>query len=437
MTTSRLGRLTLGILILIPLILIGLSILLFRIQNRHSRVLTAEVHALNTLLRVNRATVILDRQRLRVAQSVYLPLNHAAINSQAVEFNALFTNPNLFPRPESRQVQREILTQYREFVSLALVLPASPTTARVQEIQAQADEVVELLDKLREFHSADVNVIFQTEQEQSRISDILLLVANIAVLLLVLLGFVLFYRLTRQQAEAAALRATDKLRNEFVSFAAHELRNPASAIKTGASMLTEPDLDTGIREQIVESINRSADALSRLVLNLLAMGRLEEGRLQLNRLTVSLPVLFDELVTELEVYHPGVEQRVARKLPEARVDADPEYLKLAFSNILDNALKYAPSRSPITVTGTPRDATVLICVHDEGAGIPPEILPRIFEKYETTGEAPHSARRGIGLGLYMTRLLIQAHAGSIRAESEPGKGTTITVELPMAGSSDK
>jgi len=433
MTTSRLGRLTLGILILIPLILIGLSILLFSIQNRHSRVLTQEIHALNTLLRANRATVILDRQRLRVAQCIYIPLNRIVINRQAAEFRGLFADPNLFPRPESRQVQQEILTQYREFVSMALALPSTPTVAEVQAIQAQADEVVELLDKLREFHTSDVNVIFQTEREQSRISDIVLLVANIAVLVLVLVGFMLFFRLIRQRAEAIALRATDQLRNEFVSFAAHELRNPASAIKTGASLLTEPGLEADIRAQIVESINRSADALSRLVLNLLAMGRLEEGRLQLNRLVVSLPVLFDELVAELEVYHPGVEQRIARELPQVSVDVDPEYLKLAFSNILDNALKYAPPRSLITVDGSRKDASVLVRIHNEGPGIPPAILPRIFEKYETTGEAPHSTRRGIGLGLYMTRLLIEAHAGSIRAESRTGNGTTITVALPVAG----
>ncbi|MHB0935674.1 MAG: sensor histidine kinase, partial [Armatimonadota bacterium] len=317
------------------------------------------------------------------------------------------------------------------FVEMALALPADPTVAQVQNVQRQADTVVSLLDALGALHTANLEEIVQSEREQSQVSDLVLLITNLSVLALVIIGFVLLTRLSRQQAEAAALRATDQLRNEFVAFAAHELRNPASAIKTGAALLREPELEPEIRTEIVESINRSADALSRLVLTLLTMGRLEEGRLQLTYQRVWLPALLDELVAEMEVYHPGVEERILRTLPEVQVQVDPEYMKLALSNILDNALKYAPPRTPIMVTGEVQEGEVLVRIHNSGPAIPPDVLPHIFEKYETTGVAPQSTRRGVGLGLYITRLLVEAHGGRVWAESASEIGTQITAVLPI------
>lgn len=421
-----------GIFVLIPAVIIGLSGLLYALETRHSRILDDEIHAIRTLQRVDQATILLDRQRLRVAQSVYLPLDHAVIRERAGEFRTLFADPNMFPRVEVRRLQQQIIAEYEHFVQSAQALPPAPSVTQVQTVQRQAEVVVSLLDTLGTFHTANLEELSRSERAQGRISDLVLLITNAAVIILVIIGFLLLSRLGQQQTEAAALRATDQLRNEFVAFAAHELRNPASAIKTGASLLRESDLEPEIQGSIVESINRSADALSRLVLNLLTMGRLEEGRLQLNRHHIWLPTLIDELVAELEVYHPGVEQRIARTVPEVQVEVDPEYLKLAFSNILDNALKYAPPRTEVTVTGVRGDGTILVSIHDAGSGIPSEQLPHLFEKYETTGSAPYSARQGVGLGLYMTRLLIEDHGGHIWAESAPGKGTTMNVVLPVA-----
>lgn len=436
MSTTRLEWIVRVIFFLIPVVIIGLSVLLLALEAQHSRIVDDEIHAIRTLQRVDQATIILERQRLSVAQSVYLPFDEDAFDAQVSEFRSLLADPALFQRAEVRRLQRLILDDYETFVQQALALPPAPTVAQVQAVQGQAEVVVSGLDTLGTLHTANLEQVIQSERAQSRVSDLVLLITNLSVLFLVVIGFLLLSRLGRQQAEAAALRATDQLRNEFVAFAAHELRNPASAIKTGASLLREPDLEPAMQGSIVESINRSADALSRLVLNLLTMGRLEEGRLQLNRRRVWLPMLIDELAAELEVYHPGVEQRIIRTLPEVQVDVDPEYVKLAFSNILDNALKYAPPRTEVTVTGVGEDATVLVSVHDAGPGIPPEQLPHLFEKYETTGTAPYSERRGVGLGLYMTRLLIEAHGGRIWAESAPGMGTTMFVVLPMVAMAD-
>ncbi|OPZ86681.1 MAG: Sensor protein SrrB [bacterium ADurb.Bin429] len=432
MPRTRLSLIVRLVFLLIPVIIIGLSALLFVIEARHRQILEDELHAIRTLQRVDQATILLDRQRLRVAQSVYLPLDPAAIGAGAAEFRAQFADPEMFPRVESRALQRQILAEYDTFVAMTLALPADPTVGQVQNVQRQAEAVVSRLDALGALHTADLEEIFRSEREQSQVSDLVLLITNLSVLTLVIIGFVLLTRLGRQQTEAAALRATDQLRNEFVAFAAHELRNPASAIKTGAALLREPDVEPEIQTEIVESINRSADALSRLVLTLLTMGRLEEGRLQLTYQRVWLSALLGDLVAELEVYHPGVEGRIHRALPKVQVQVDPEYSKLAFSNILDNALKYAPPRTPITVTGEEQEGEVLVRIHNSGPVISPDVLPHIFDKYETTGTAPQSTRQGVGLGLYMTRLLIEAHGGRVWAESAPETGTTITVTLPVA-----
>ena len=415
----------------IPLVIIGLSLLLYAVEIRHRRIIDDEVRAISILLRVDRATILLDRQRLLVAQSIYISLDRAAIRAQTTEFQDLLSNPNLFFRPESQRLQRNIIAQQDAFTQAAVNLPPSPTVVQVQAVEIQAQKVIAMLDALRELHTADLDALNTSEREQQDLSIVVLIVNNVVILLLVVIALVLFTRLGEREAEAAALRATDQLRNEFIAFAAHELRNPASAIKTGASLLREPDLDAETRRDIVESINRSADALSRLVLNLLTMGRLEEGRLQLNRRVVWLTELVAELVAEMELYHLGLEKRIERTLPAAQVSVDPDYLKLAISNILDNAIKFSPLFSPITVTGEREDQIVVVHIQDRGPGIPPDILPHVFEKYETTGGAPYSAKRGVGLGLYMTRLLIEVHGGRIWAESVPGQGTTISFILPI------
>ena len=196
--------------------------------------------------------------------------------------------------------------------------------------------------------------------------------------------------------------------------------------------MREPDIEQDLRLQVLASISRSADALSRLIFNLLAMGRAEEGRLQLRRTAISISSFIDDLLAELAVYHAGIEKRVQRRLPDLLVDADPEYLKLVVANILDNAVKYSPPKSPITITGEVKDQMVAVHIHNQGSGIPLEELPRVFEMYETTGTAPYSLRRGVGLGLYMARLLIEAHGGKIWAESQAGEGATFSFTLPLA-----
>lgn len=418
--------------IVIPLIMAGLSGVLYLVEARHGRVIEDEGHTARILNTVNQASLLFDRVRERVVASVYLPLDHATLQYWSEELIQKIDDPQLGMTPENRQLQREILAETERFIGMAYALPVAPAPGRVLQVREQAEAVADLLNTYRAQNSLNFSALLITEKQQ-RIVSILVLVLGYSMLaVLAIGGLYLLVRVGQGQAEAQALRATEQLRGEFVAFAAHELRNPASAIKTGASMLRDDALDAEIRVQVVDSINRSADALSRVVLNLLNLGRIEAGELRLQRQQVALPALIDGLVSELQIYHPGIETRLHCTVPAATVHIDPEFIKLVISNLLDNATKYSPANAPVYLLGSLQDDKVVLHVRDVGTGIPPELLPNIFEKYETSGEAPGSTRRGIGLGLYMARLLIEAHGGRIWAESTLGHGTTISFTMPVS-----
>ncbi|HOF88667.1 MAG TPA: ATP-binding protein, partial [Armatimonadota bacterium] len=218
-----------------------------------------------------------------------------------------------------------------------------------------------------------------------------------------------------------------------VAFAAHELRNPISAIKTGVALLQDETLDVATRRQVVNSIDRSAAALMRLVLNFLNLGRVEAGELRLQRRAVALAELGDTLLEELRQYHTGIETRVACDLPAIPVDIDLEYIKLVLANLIDNAVKFSPAHAPIEISGEALNGMAVVHVRDHGSGIPRDRLPLIFSRYETAGGEARGGQRGFGLGLYMARLLVESHGGAIWAESEEGQGTTISFSLPRAG----
>ena len=428
---NRLRRVLILAVALLLVVVAGLSITLYAIQTRHSQIINEESRAVQRLEMTDRAALRLAEQREAVTSSILTPLDRHQFAQDTTIFQEVMSTPSLSNTSEGAQMQNAILQAQRQFSQAALRLPAHPSSSQVLVVHNMGDALAAQLRSFRTRHTVDLAALQISEAQQRRLSVLMIIVTNGIILILALAGFVLLDRLGRHQSEAATLRATDKLRREFIAFTAHELRNPVSAIITGASLLREPEIDTDLRQQVAESITRSTDALSRLVLNLLAMGRAEEGRLQLHRTAINLSSYIEDVVTELAVYHPGIEKRIHRHLPDVLLNADPEYLKLVIVNIVDNAVKYSPPRSPITVTAEIRGQMATVHIHNTGAGIPPEELPRIFEMYETTGTAPYSLRRGVGLGLYMARLLIESHGGTIWAESQPGEGATFSFTLPV------
>jgi signal transduction histidine kinase len=231
----------------------------------------------------------------------------------------------------------------------------------------------------------------------------------------------------RKQAEAAS-RAKD----EFLALLGHELRNPLAPIVTTLSLMKLRR--GGDHEREREIIERQVHHLVRLVDDLLDISRITRGAVELVRAPVSLARAVSQ---SAEAAQPLLQERGHRLsldlAEELVVDADIHRLVQVIANLLTNAAKYTPDGGHIAlaVRGDGDDAR--ITVRDNGVGMPPELLPRVFEMFVQGERSPDRAEGGLGLGLAVVKNLVERHGGRVAAESEgPGKGATFTVWWPLA-----
>jgi len=219
---------------------------------------------------------------------------------------------------------------------------------------------------------------------------------------------------------------------EMISKIAHELRSPLTSVKGFSSTLIKRwDKFTDEQKfQFVETINADADRMSRIVSEVLDLARLETGRFELRATGIDLRPVAEKAATHHATL-PGAE-RVVVEIPEGlRAWADPDRLGHVISNLVENAVKFS-DEGPIRISGRPLDdGTVEVSISDEGVGIEAERLPEVFSGPAPTGQ--RATPSGTGLGLYLSRRLVEAHGGSISAESEIDKGSTFRVVLPSEG----
>lgn len=215
---------------------------------------------------------------------------------------------------------------------------------------------------------------------------------------------------------------------EMISKIAHELRSPLTSVKGFSSTLVGrwDRFTDDQKKQFVETILVDAERMGRIVSEVLDLARLEANRLELNRSQVSLREVADrarQTVAEL----PGAERVEIDIDDDVLAWADVERLQHVVVNLVENAVKFSDN-GPIEVVGARGDGSVELRVVDRGVGIAPDALPRVFE-----GPGPSGGRAtpsGTGLGLYLSRRLVEAHGGSISVESAEGKGSTFTVTMP-------
>ncbi len=219
---------------------------------------------------------------------------------------------------------------------------------------------------------------------------------------------------------------------EMISKIAHELRSPLTSVKGFSSTLIKRwDKFTDEQKfQFVETINADADRMSRIVSEVLDLARLETGRFELHATGIELRPVAEKAAQQHSVL-PGAD-RVVVDIPEGlKAWADPDRLGHVLSNLVENAIKFS-DEGDIRLSGRSLDdGTVEITVSDEGVGIEEARLPEVF-----SGPAPAGQRAtpsGTGLGLYLSRRLVEAHGGSIAAESQVEKGSRFTVILPREG----
>jgi signal transduction histidine kinase/ActR/RegA family two-component response regulator len=233
-------------------------------------------------------------------------------------------------------------------------------------------------------------------------------------------------RTARARAEKAA-RAKD----EFLAMLGHELRNPLSPIVTALQLMRLRNQTS--REQ--EVIERQVANLTRLVDDLLDVSRITRGKVELRKRDVE----FAEVAARaIETVSPALErkqQRLDVDVPSSglMLHADPDRMAQVISNLLNNASKYSDVGQAITLRAAPEGRRLAIRVRDEGIGIAPAMLERVFELFEQQPQALDRTSGGLGLGLAIARSLVHMHGGQVRAMSEgPGQGSEFVVELPLA-----
>jgi len=240
-----------------------------------------------------------------------------------------------------------------------------------------------------------------------------------------------FQEMSRQLAEL------DKLKAEYVSIASHELKTPINVIVGYLQLMEEGMFGplTDKQRQVSETIGAQARTLARLASQLLDVSRFEAGGGRIEPRTIHLSSMLDELERTFHVLavQRNIDFRITRKpgLPD-EVMWDPERMNEVTGNLLSNAFKFTHGGGIVELTAAPADGSVVIQVHDTGAGIPAEQLPHVFEKFYQADNQRSASAKGTGLGLAIAKEIVEAHQGQIRLESSVGEGTTFTLILPVS-----
>lgn len=233
-------------------------------------------------------------------------------------------------------------------------------------------------------------------------------------------------------ARGEATKESERLRTLILDSITHELRTPLTSIKGAAStLLHTPDVSDGDRLELLTIVDEEADRLNRLVGQAVEMAQLEAQEIHMNFVPIALPELVEqaqETCATVLTTHP-----VTVTLPELpRVSADAEMVSKVLCNLLENAAKYSAPQSPIFISAEQKDGQVLTSVADRGVGIDPAeqslIFDRLYRSRTQTGTTP-----GTGMGLAISRAIIESHRGTLTVTSQPEHGSVFTFSLPVVG----
>lgn len=227
------------------------------------------------------------------------------------------------------------------------------------------------------------------------------------------------------------LQAAFERERRFTADASHELRTPLAVLKGRIGMLLNRPRTVAEYEDALRELEGEVDRLIRLSTDLLFLARLEQRRLPWQPREVDLSELLHMVAEQILPFAEAKGLRLVEKMPPGLyVSADPDYLIRLFLNLLDNAVKYTPPGGQVTIQAGKEGATARVVISDTGAGIPPEHLPHLFERfYRVEGDRSRQSG-GAGLGLAIAYEIVRWHRGTIEVQSELGRGTSFTVHLP-------
>jgi signal transduction histidine kinase/ActR/RegA family two-component response regulator len=240
--------------------------------------------------------------------------------------------------------------------------------------------------------------------------------------------------LIERERSAEALREADRRKDEFLATLAHELRNPLAPISNSLDLLHMAGHDPAVVVRAREVMERQVTHLVRLVDDLLELSRITRGRIELR---VEPVVLADAIHSAVETSRPLIEAgghslTIALPAEPLLLQADPVRLAQVFANLLNNAARYTPEPGHIRISAHRDGAEVVVSVRDTGIGIPPQMMPYVFEMF-TRGTASRAGGGGLGIGLTLVRSLVAMHGGRVAVHSEgPGRGSEFVIRLPLA-----
>jgi signal transduction histidine kinase len=232
------------------------------------------------------------------------------------------------------------------------------------------------------------------------------------------------------------VEGSQKSQREFVANVSHELKTPLTSVQGFAQAILDGTADTSeSRTQAVQIIYNEAGRMHRMVLDLLDLARLDAGTADLKMSAVDVQALLQNIVIKFTPQAQKAGIRLDLDIPAAlpAVLGDGDRLAQVFINLVDNALKFTPAGGRVILSAIPAGSEMELTVSDTGPGIPPEALPRLFDRfYQVDASRAGGEGHGAGLGLAIAKEIVEAHGGRISVRSELGHGTTFVIHLPLA-----
>lgn len=231
-----------------------------------------------------------------------------------------------------------------------------------------------------------------------------------------------------------ALKKAEKMRIDFVANVSHELRTPLTSIKGYTETLLQ-DLEDGraLDPEFLKIILKNSNRLLALINDLLDLSAIESGADELHPANLDLQEITEHVVKHLELNAAKKDTKVEIKIDTPALQADPKRLEQVMTNLIDNAIKYCPNHSTITVSWSREEIdvpSIVLRVADNGPGIPAKYIDRLFERFYRLDKGRSREMGGTGLGLSIVKHIMQRHNGSVTVESSMGSGTTFICRFP-------
>jgi two-component system phosphate regulon sensor histidine kinase PhoR len=235
-------------------------------------------------------------------------------------------------------------------------------------------------------------------------------------------------------SDETRLHELEQTRRDFISNVSHELRTPLSSINLMIETILDNDGDQEALDLFLPQMKREIDRMVHLVEDLLDLARSEWGRLRLRREDVDLASVASNIMKTFEPRAAQLRVKLALAGGHARINGDPDRLAQVLVNLIENALRHTPAGGSVTISVEAHDGAASLVVSDTGVGIPFSDLPHVFERFYVVDRSRARESTGTGLGLSIVKQIVEAHGGTIVAESEFGLGATFTGVFPLTRS---